>query len=264
MTLSGLMSGCFRPASDTTMDLSRFTPQPQITTSIAASPDPSLPTGTQAPESTFVFPDVSAPITRTLNPTTENTLTIFPLHVGSSWVYEYLGYDAGMEVIWQVVDTVVETGFLEGYYVAQIERVAVLLDGEPPDGFLMAPETGTFWYLVDGEDVYQFDSVLNTDLSAAWLALILPFPEEDEAWYPDPDQRAGLDQGFLGTRFASAPFEKVLPTGHSHTCYNVVTRYNEGVEEKTFCEQVGFVFGEGKYTEENYGYRFELLAFSLQ
>jgi hypothetical protein len=263
IALVGLFSACLRPASNSVVDLSRFTPQAG-TTPGAESPEPTFPAGTQIPEQTSVLPDVSPTLSRTLNPATETTLSLFPLHQGSAWVYEYLGFDSGEEVIWQVVETVVDTGFREGYFVAQVERAVVLMDGDPPDDFLMAPDTETFWYLVDGEEVYQFSSMQEVDLSAAWLALILPFPEEGEAWYPNPEQRTGLDPGFLGARFASAPFEKVLPTGHSHTCYNIATRYNEGVEEMTFCEQVGIVFGESKYTEENYGFRFELLAFSLQ
>jgi hypothetical protein len=258
------LGACFRPASPSAVDLSRFTPSPEGWAETLEETAVRLPTETPFPGG-MEFPPAPSPTgTPDLAPDTETTLQIFPLHVGSSWVFEYLGFDAGEEVVWQVVETVVRVDMLDGYYLARMERVAELTEGEPSSDFLMEPQTGTFWYLVDGQRVYRFDSRVSSDLSEAWLSLILPFPAEGAVWYPDPAQRAQIDPGFSGTRFASESFEKVLPTGETRLCYNVATRYNEGVMEETFCEGVGFVFGESTYYEENVGYRYELLAFSLQ
>lgn len=232
-------------ASIPTVDLSRFTPQPSET------PAEFLPESDVDP----IF---------SLDPDTEKALRLYPLWVGSSWVYEYLGYEESLEVIWRVVETVVETKIINGYYVAKLEREAEAIDGIPPEGFRSAPETGTFWYLVDGKNLYRFDEHLDTDLSNAWLDLVLPFPEAGQAWYPDPDQRALPEPGMIGSRYASEPFQGVLPMGGAYTCYNVAVHYDDRTLEQTFCENVGYVFKELNLYDLPYGYRSELKGFTLQ
>jgi hypothetical protein len=234
-------SGCHRLAAQPTLDLRQLTPA-----------DPTLE-GSNTP----------TPAT-TLDPATEQTLRLYPLFVGSTWVYEYLGYDQNREVVWQVVETVIETRFVEGYYVAELERTAKLLEGDAPQGFLSAPDPGKFWYLVDGQNLYRFEDQLFTELSGAWLDLVLPFPENNHAWVPNPDQRAALEMSTTGFRCASAPFKKVLPMGGVYTCYNVATRYTDGTAEGTFCDSVGFVYQEFNYYNRAFGYQSELRGFSIQ
>lgn len=240
-----MLSGCYRLATTPTVDLSRFTPQASQT---AVEELPAL-------EKTLTF---------SLDPATERALRLYPLWVGSSWVYEYLGYDENVEVIWRVVETVIETELVEGYYVAKLEREAEVIDGVPPVGFEYAPETGIYWILVDGKNLYRFDDQLHTDLSDAWLDLILPFPEPGEAWYPDPDQRSSDEPDLIGSRYASEPFQGKLPMGGMYTCYNVALFYNDRTVEDTFCETVGFVFKEYRNYDIHFGYRSELVGFSLQ
>lgn len=199
-----------------------------------------------------------------LDHASEQTLRIYPLWVGSSWVYEYLGFDQGKEVVWRIIDTVVDTRFVEGYYVAELERTVKLLDGNPSENFLSEPEAGTFWYLIDGENLYRFEEILHTDLQAAWLDFILPFPENSRAWYPHPDRRSNSDPGTTGFRYASDPFKKVLPWGDMYDCYNVATRFKDATAEGTFCEGVGYVYQEFNFYNRAYGYRSELIEFSLQ
>jgi len=240
-----LFSGCHRMATTPTVDLSRFTPQPSQTT----------------------VEKIPAPLTTStffLDPETERALRLYPLWVGSSWVYEYLGYDENVEIIWRVVETVVETDIVEGYYVAKLEREAEVIEGVPPERFKYAPETGIFWFMVDGKNLYRFDDQLHNDLSNAWLDLILPFPEAGDAWYPDPEQRALDEPDLIGSRYASEPFQGKLPMGGMYTCYNVAMRYTYRSDEGIFCENVGFVFKELYIYESPYGYRSELVGFSLQ
>ncbi len=194
-----LLSSCHRLATTPTVDLSRFTPQPSQT-AVGTLP---------VPETISTF---------SLDPETEQTLRLYPLWVGSSWVYEYLGYDENMEVIWRVVETVVETSMMEGYYVAKLEREAEVMEGIPPADFEHAPETGTFWFLIDGKNLYRFEDHLQLDLSQAWLDLVLPFPEAGEAWYPDPEQRHLAEPELIGSRYASEPFSGKLPMGGMYTC----------------------------------------------
>ena len=237
-----LTSGCNPPATQPAPDLPQVSPvQPTLAATITPTPAP------------------------TLAPAIEQALQIYPLFKGSTWVYEYLGYDQSQEVVWRVVETVNDIRFVEGYYVAVLERSAELLEGDPPSGFLSAPDTGTFWYLVDGRNLYRFENQLFTRLSGAWLDLILPFPKDSQAWYPNPDQRANIDMRTTGFRYASAPFKRVLPMdGGTYTCYNVATRYADGTAEGTFCESVGFVYQEFNYYNRAFGYRSELREFSIQ
>ncbi|MFN2303555.1 MAG: hypothetical protein ACK2TV_07460, partial [Anaerolineales bacterium] len=86
------------------------------------------------------------------DPIVEEVLQIFPLWQGSSWTYHYLGYDRSMEVVWQVVETVIDTYSQGGYYITKIERTVDLIEGQPPHDFLVRPKPGTFWYLIDGHN----------------------------------------------------------------------------------------------------------------
>jgi len=238
-------TGCHRMATTPTVDLSRFTPQPSETP-------------------VDVLPEPEVKSTLSLDTDTEKALRIYPLWVGSSWVYEYLGYEEDIEVIWRVVETVVEAEIIGGCYVAKLEREAEVIDGVPPAGFRSSPETGTFWYLIDGKNLYRFEKLSDTDLSDAWLDLVLPFPEAGEAWYPDPDQRAMLEPELIGSRYASDPFQGVLPMGGTYTCYNVAVHYDDRTLEQTFCENVGYVYKELNLYDHPYGYRSELKGFTLQ
>lgn len=250
-----LLAGCHRLATSPTIDLSQFTPGVEETTSNLGG------------ESTPIFlSEIKTTPSQevTLSPATQRTLSLFPLRIGSSWVYHYLGFDETTEVTWRVVETVVNTGIVDGFYVAELERSAEVIRGEPGENFISEPFTGVFWYLIDGDKVYQFDPLLSTDLSEAWLELILPFPKGEDGWYPNPVARAELEPGFIGFRSASEPFDEVLPWGDTYTCYNVVTHLDTDIMESLFCDQVGYVFEEVIYFNTSSGHRFELQAFSLQ
>lgn len=244
-----MLSGCLRLATSPTVDLSQFTPQPEKT---------GIVDGTQA-----FTPSVTS--TPKLDPAVQTVLRLYPLWLGSSWVYDYLGYSRDAEVRWRVTETVVETQIIDGYYVARIERTAELLEGKPGDQFPYLPEVGSFYYLIDGEDVYKSKDQVQTDLTKAWLDLVIPFPEKGEVWYPDPKERLKTDHSVVGYRYASEPYEQGLPEdGTIHTCYNVATQVEGGNDEGTFCEGVGYVYQEATNWDTGMGFRSELVGFSLQ
>ena len=211
-------------------------------------------------------PDVNqqATLSANLDPETENVLEIYPLRVGSTWVYDFLGFDETMEVIWRVTETVVDAKIVDGYYIAEIERNATCQEGDPPPDFPNAPEAGRFWYVIDGEKLYFFENDYDLDLEDAWLDLIIPFPGEDEGWYPQPDLRENQEPGEIGYRHVSEPYQEVLPIGGTYTCYNVVTDVINAKAEQTFCESVGFLYKEFIYFERDFGYRVELVGFKIQ
>jgi len=246
LAIAVLTSGCLRLASSTTVDLTQFTSQPSP--SAQAETISAVPTLTATPM---------------LDPATMNTLRTFPLWVGSTWVYDYLGYSQDEEVHWRVTDAVVSSSMLEGYYIVEVERKADLTLGSPALDFPSAPLTGTFYYLIDREKVYRFEGSVASDLDAAWLELVLPFPPDEEGWYPDPAVRSSADPSEIGPRFADGPFDQVVAESGTRICYNVVTVVRAGSEEATFCEGIGYVFWEAD-NGSGVGSRVEMIGFVLQ
>jgi hypothetical protein len=208
---------------------------------------------------TLISPDLE----QNLTPSTVQTLQLFPIIEGSTWIYEYLGFVERGEVLWRVVETVVETRVVDGYYIAEIARTKEHLDGEIPENFLNTPDVGSTWVLVNGDHVYQLASPWEPELANAQLELILPPPEEGEGWYPNPAQRDEASLGELGFRQASEPYPQSLPNDAVYTCYNIGTQIEDGVQEGTFCETIGYVYKELKNFHRSLGYRVELIDFSL-
>ncbi len=238
-----LLAGCHRMASVPTADLSRLTPQPGEE-------------GALNGEAPGTSPD--------LDPAVQQALRIYPLGVGSSRVYHTLGFDPDQEVLWQVVETVINSKIEEGRYFAEVERVATLLEGDPGEDFPSVPAEGRVWYLVEGDKVYRLASGEEPDPAEAWLDLILPFPDADEVWFPHPEARVRTDITSDVIRTVSSPFERQLPFGGMYTCYRLTTRYPQGVEEAVFCEGVGYVYQLFNHNDDVIGLRSELVGFSLQ
>ncbi len=242
LLLSLLLSGCLRMATYPTVDLSRFTPE-------VTEVDSSISSVTPTPG---------------LDSITQEALKTYPLWVGSSWVYDYLGFDQEQEVIWRVVETVVSTQWVGGHFTAQVERTAELMEGIPDPDFPAAPEAGEFWLVLVGDHLYRSDSPNNLNLDAYWLELILPIPAEDDGWYPDPGLRVLDQMPDFGLRTASKAFQQVLLMGGTYTCYNISTQIEGGTSKSVFCDGIGFVYLEYSQSGQNYGYRAELTGFSLQ
>ena len=238
-----LTSGCLRLASSATVDLSQFTAQPSYPTQVEM--------GTEI-----------AP-TEVLDVATLNTLRLFPLWVGSTWVYDYLGYSLDEEAHWRVTETVVYSGILQGHYVAEVERTIKLTLGDPSLAFPSYPPVGSFYYLVDGENVYRFEGLVEADLDDAWLEWVLPFPEDESPWVPNPWLRTSEEDLETGSRFAQGPFDQVVSESGTKVCYNVVTSVEVGTEEATFCEGIGVLFWEAD-NGQGEGYRMEMIGFVVQ
>jgi hypothetical protein len=235
-----MLSGCLRMATYPTIDLSRFTPE-----ATADQPTDSL---TPAPG---------------FDPAAQEALQAYPLWVGSSWVYEYLGFDQTREVTWRVVETVVDTQFVQGRFAAQVERTAELLEGSAAPDFPAAPEVGTSWLvLVDG-NLYRIESLDDFEPDVSWLEMILPIPTENEGWYPDPTLRT-VEAPDFGLRTVSKPFQQPLTMGGTYTCYTLSTQLEEATVKSVFCDGVGFVYLELLNNGQDYGYRADLTGFLLQ
>ena len=237
-----LLVGCFRMATYPTVDLSHFTPEPTSakTPTDSVTPTPGLDSNTQ------------------------KALQTFPLWVGSSWVYEYLGFDQDQEIGWRVVETIVDTQLVDGYFAAQVERTVELMEGSPDANFPAAPEEGEFWLVLVEGYLYRSDSPENLSPDSSWLELILPLPEDNPGWYPDPGMRVLDESPEYGLRTASKPFQQTLPMGGTYACYNIFTQYEDGTSKGIFCDGVGFVYLEYFHIGQDFGYRADLTGFSLQ
>ncbi|MDY6845877.1 MAG: hypothetical protein SVP52_01920 [Chloroflexota bacterium] len=240
LLLASSLSGCSQWEVTQSMELTRLTPEI----------DP-------------LIVDQQADLLKSLDPNTKQFLEVYPLLVGNSWDYKYLGFDERTEVFWHVTERVEESRFVNGYYLAKIERTTMCYEGNPPDDFQNAPPTGTFWYLVDGNKLYFFEDDYDTYLSDAWLELVIPFPEE-EGWYPHPELRAMQAPGLMGYRQASKPYQKVLPIGGTYTCYNISTNVEDAKTRQTFCENIGVLYKEYIDFDQDFGYRVEMVGFSIQ
>jgi hypothetical protein len=196
------------------------------------------------------------------------TLALFPLIEGTTWVYEHQAYDADVEVTWRVVESVVQTltsGEEALFYWAEIERTASVTAGEPFPGFITAPNPGTFWYLVTEGDVYSMAYAPEIDPSEGWLDVRLPLTEAGEGWYPDAEQRRQFgpdDLRLPGFRYVQDPFEKRLPMGESYDCFELLTPYNNGGILQEFCHGVGFTYAKFDHAGTPFGYEIRLTGFS--
>ncbi len=236
-----ILSGCSEWAVTPCMELTRFTPEFEMTDA-----------------------DQQVTLAASSDPATEKALAIYPLRVGSTWVYEYLGFDETMEVIWQVTETVVDAKEINGYYLAKLERIVTCQEENPTDNLPNQPEAGIFWYLIDGDKFYYFEDDYDLNLENAWLDLIIPFPEENQGWYPQSALRENQEPERIGYRQVSEPYQERLPIGGTYTCYNISTIVTDAKTRQTFCESIGFLYKEYIYFERNYGYRVELIGFSVQ
>jgi hypothetical protein len=245
--LAILTSGCLRLATSPTVDLTQFTPQASV----------SPPAGMTSPEA------LAPTTTPALDAASQNTLRLFPLWVGSTWVYDYLGYTPEQEVHWRLTETVISSAVIDGNYVVEVERQSELTLGDPSPDFPFQPPSGTVYYIIDGEQIFQNEEQIPTDLAEATLELVLPFPPEGEYWYPNPADRAASEPPEIGGRTADGPYEQAVSESGTRICYNVKTEVDKGVQEMAFCEGIGIVFSEAK-SFEGEGYRKEMIGFVLQ
>ncbi len=209
----------------------------------------------------FFDQDAPSPIDTEL----EETLSHFPLYEGAEWVYDYWAYSEGQEATWQVVKKVTETRMMDNDIYAVKVQPSITLTGDAPEvNFVIPPSSESFWYLVGGAYIYQVDTVdPEPDLAKAMLELILPLSDAGEGWYPDPYQRTAQADSEIrlpGFRYVYQPYEKDWGTdGTRLTCYDLLTPYNNGYVEQTFCDGVGFVFDKFDHAGTPFGYEINLV-----
>ncbi len=197
---------------------------------------------------------------------TRHTLHLYPLWAGSTWEYQFRGYDQKGYVVWELIESVIETYIgHHGYFVAEVERNIRLVEGNPAHDFPSFPESGTLYYLVDGEHIYILESLADIDISKDQFTQGFPLPDGRGIWYPVRSNRAVVQPGLGVSHQVSDPYDRVLPIGKGiFTCYHSAVEQINHSEEAVFCETVGFVHRAFHYQDRLFGWWIELVAFSFQ
>ena len=183
--------------------------------------------------------------------------------MANSWVYEYRAYSGDQKAAWRIADTVIETRTHPPFIAAHIQREATLLEGSA--GLQPQPPADPFWYVVDGNSVYQVPGELDWDkVRSARLELVFPLPGE-ACWFPDAAQRSqDPASGLPGCRRATGPIGMSLPAGAFERCFQLVTPYNNGAIRQAFCSGVGFVQEQFDHVGSPFGYQITLVAYAFQ
>jgi hypothetical protein len=228
--------------------------------------EPAQPVETQTlPSQTQLAASTVPAITLTaVSEQSRQTRLVFPLQTANSWVYEYQAYSGDEQATWQIIDTMLDTLSSGPLFAVKVEREVRLTSGSPSQDFIDRPLSGTFWYVVDGAQVFRQEELDWSKIADAWLELVWPFPVSS-CWYPEAGQRSDpAIPGRPGCLYARGPVMIQTQVGQLDRCYHLVTPYNNGNVQIDFCEQVGIVGGQFRHSGTPYGYKFILTAYSLQ
>jgi hypothetical protein len=251
-----------------------WTSVPRLSVSSIPGQSPTIST-VGAPET----PDggmVTATLEDTLTPeVTRNTgllpagtlaaLEAMPLRVGNAWIYDYQAYSMDQKAHWQVADTVVAVEENSPYIAGQIERVVSLIDGSPGNDFIHPPRNQDWWIVVGPGKVF-FQATLNwNSIEDSNLELVLPLAETTDCWYVDAQERQNPPPALEpGCRQASPVKTVSVAGGEFSGCYRLVTPYNDGSLQTTFCPGVGFIAEKYDHAGSSDGYDYTLQAYVLQ
>ena len=195
-------------------------------------------------------------------PFTDLVLKDFPLGLANSWVYDYQAYEGDRKAAWQVADTVVEVQTHPPFVAAHIQRDVTLVSG-PADLKPVAPDS--YWVVLEGGMVYRIVGDLDWgQVRNGSLEYIFPLPGES-CWFQEAQQRSQpFNQDSPGCRRASGPVSLTLPVGAFEHCYQLVTPWNTGSINQTFCSGVGLVQEKFDHAGTPFGYQMTLIAYAFQ
>lgn len=180
--------------------------------------------------------------------------TPFPLNVGATWIYEYTSYFEDVFAIWRVTEVIVRAGPGEnGTYIAEMQRTSELLEGQPNDQLMFQLPDGNYTYVLDGNRLYLHPAGipgLSLDNSTPYLT----FPIAEYTC---------TEAEVLCREVASGPETYTSLAGEFPGCYQLVTPSNSGTEVQVFCENMGFVSAKYDRLGSPFGYRLELVGYSI-
>lgn len=196
----------------------------------------------------------------------------FPLDKGTTWVYSYEAYDSSpsdpeqvIKTTYQLTDTVIDTQTVPSYFVAHVKRDWQLVQADP--GWLrdLSSQPREFWYVVDGDQVYQSNFPLDTSrIKPDALILDYEFPlTVRSSWCLLPDARQGTSGcDFVGKRQVTGNGSYETPAGEFDNCYDLMDLYNGGNILHKFCDGAGIVFMKFDHAGTKFGFEQTLTGFS--
>ena len=191
----------------------------------------------------------------------------FPLEKGTTWVYTYEAYDPSpsdpeqvIHATYQLTDTVIDAETTSNYLVAHVKRDWKLLTADPDWTWDMSSQPREFWYVRDGQRVYQSNMPIDTsNIKPDELILAYEFPLSlKSGWCLLPDARkdsrgtAGCD--FVGRRQVTGKGSYDTPVGSFENCYDIVDIYNGGNILQKFCDGAGSVFMKFDHAGTKFGF----------
>jgi hypothetical protein len=196
----------------------------------------------------------------------------FPLTKGTTWVYSYEAYDPSpsdpqqvIKATYQLTDTVVDTETSSNYYVAHVKREWQLVKSDPDWLRDMSSQPREFWYVVDGNRVYQSNFPLDSSsIHPDELILDYEFPLSGKSsWCLLPDARSGTTGcDFVGKRQVTGNSNYDAPVGSFQNCYDLMDLYNGGNILQKFCDGAGIVFMKFDHVGTKFGFEQTLTGFS--
>ena len=249
---------------------STATPAGPSAAASSPSPLPASGSGPTPPQAIAGTPTPAASQPTGVPAEISQTLAIFPLVEGSTWVYTDEAYSGNEKAVWRVVDTITINLVRAQVFAARDQRDVTLLSGHPSAQFAHPPVNAVFWYLVKGSAIYRQD--VDQAAALAWdgldrltLEFVLPLAAQAPCWFPDPTQRlAAPAVGAPGCRSAGAGSSVKFPAGTLDNCHQVVTQAEDGTEKLTFCDGVGIADRSFDHKGSPYGEHFVLAGYLVQ
>ena len=250
-------------------------PSKATATAVSVSPTPTaiLPTATPMPlttlDPTILAPDLAA------------ALKIFPLYLGTRWVYTEVNYTQTgdpnqiISAVTSIEDQVADVQNLPPYYIAHIQRETSLVSADPgwgDNGFKTSLGSSEFWYVVHAGRVYRSNerpdpATINLDQLTEELDLPLAknlnwCPNKMGEIAPKP-QETPVPCQYVGSRvvLAEQPFQ--TQAGSFDACFQLEDVYNDGPIFRWFCNGVGFVTQTFDHSGSRFGNSQELVQFSV-
>jgi hypothetical protein len=168
---------------------------------------------------------------------------------------------------YEVTDTVVDTETVSDYFVAHVIRNWELVKADPDWQQDMSSQPREFWYVRDGQQIYQSNLPLDTgNIHLNQLILDYEFPlSQGKSWCLLPDARgAGQSSGcdFVGKRQVTAYGPYTTPAGTFESCYDLTDSYNGGNILQKFCAGAGIVYMKFDHAGTRFGFEQTLSSLS--
>lgn len=199
----------------------------------------------------------------------------FPLQKGTTWVYSYQAYNPSpldpeqtIKATYELTQTIVDTEIVSQYVVAHVTRDRKLMDADADWTQALSNEPNEFWYVLDGQKLYQSNFPLDTgNINPEQLILDYQFPlTTKESWCLMPDSRGDTNEApgcdFVGRREVTGYGRYEGPAGTFENCYDLMDVYNGGNILQTICDGVGIVHMKFDHSGTQFGFEQTLTSFS--